>query len=45
MENVFQSIKTRKALTSELDIITWEKEFRVATQTLRKELAKYTGVF
>lgn len=45
MENVFQFVKKRKNLTSELDIIAWEKEFRVATQTLRKELAKYSGVF
>lgn len=45
MENVFQFVKRRKELTSESDIVDWEKEFRVATQTLRTELAKYSGVF
>lgn len=45
MELVFQDVKNRKTLSAEKDIQNWEKEFRVHSQTLRKDLAKYTGIF
>lgn len=45
MEKVFQSVKERKKLVNEKEIDEWELEFRKLTQTLRKELSKYTGVF
>lgn len=45
MEDVFQSIRSRKAMISEEEICIWENEFRDKTKELRKALAKYTGVF
>lgn len=45
MEQVFQSVKKRKKLTTPKDINDWEVEFRKLTHELRKELAHYTGIF
>lgn len=45
MEDIFQSIRKRKRMTSEEEICIWENEFRDKTKELRKALAKYTGVF
>ena len=45
MEDIFQSIKKRKSMTSEEEICIWNNEFRDKTKELRKALAKYTGVF
>lgn len=45
MEDIFQSVKKRKSLTSQEEIKNWENEFRQKTKDLRILLAKYTGVF
>ena len=45
MEDIYQSIKCRKGMTSEEEIAKWEEDFRKKEKQLRKSLAKYTGVF
>lgn len=45
MENIFQSVKHRKSLTSKQEISEWESDFREKSQILRKSLARYTGIF
>ncbi len=45
MEKVYQMVKSRKNIETIEDIERWETEFRAETHTLRKELAKYTGIF
>ena len=45
MENIYQMVKTRKNMEDLKEIDQWETKFREETHTLRKELAKYTGIF
>lgn len=45
MEKVYQMVKSRKNIETIEDIERWETDFREETHTLRKELAKYTGIF
>lgn len=44
MEAVYQAAKTRKHLAPG-EITAWEQEFKEKVDTLRKEMAKYSGVF
>ena len=45
LEEIYQSVAKRKSLSEEEKIQEWEIEFRKLTQTLRKDLSKYTGIF
>lgn len=44
MEAVYQAAKRRKHLAP-AEITAWEQEFREKVDTLRREMAKYSGVF
>ena len=45
LEELFQSLKSRKTMNNIDEISEWENLFRKNVRTLKKRLSKYTGIF
>lgn len=43
LEKIYQEVKLRKNLNTEVEIANWNDNFRVLVRELRKNLAKYCG--
>ena len=45
METIYQDVKKRKEMKDPSEIENWNQKFKDDTHTLRRNLAKYTGIF